>query len=195
MLRELLPNVALPMMVFTLITVAVLIVGEGALSFLGLGVPPPMPSWGSMMSEGREQLDFAPHIAFIPAIVMFLTVLSFNLVGDCAALADRPAARRAVTVALLEVENLSVELPTARGPLRALAGVSLRLEQGRALGVVGESGSGKTMLSRAILRLLPPMAQVSGSTRFDGKPLLTLGPGRRCGRCAARRSPSSSRTR
>jgi peptide/nickel transport system ATP-binding protein len=79
-------------------------------------------------------------------------------------------------LALLEVENLSVELPTARGPLRALEGVSLRLEQGRALGVVGESGSGKTMLSRAILRLLPPMAQVSGSTRFDGKPLLTLAP-------------------
>ena len=82
MLRELLPNVALPLMVYTLVVVAVLIVGEGALSFLGLGVPPPMPSWGSMMSEGREQLDFAPHIAFIPAIVMFLTVLSFNLIGD-----------------------------------------------------------------------------------------------------------------
>ena len=82
MLRELLPNVALPLTVFTLIAVAVLIVAEGALSFLGLGVPPPTPSWGSMMSEGREQLDVAPHIAFIPAIVMFLTVLSFNLVGD-----------------------------------------------------------------------------------------------------------------
>jgi peptide/nickel transport system permease protein len=82
MLRELLPNVALPLTVFTLITVAVLIVAEGALSFLGVGVPPPTPSWGSMMSEGREQLDVAPHIAFIPAIVMFLTVLSFNLVGD-----------------------------------------------------------------------------------------------------------------
>ena len=81
-----------------------------------------------------------------------------------------------MTVALLEVENLSVDLPTVRGPLRALAGVSLRLEQGKALGVVGESGSGKTMLSRAILRLLPPLAQVSGSVRFDGKPLLTLGP-------------------
>jgi len=82
MLRELLPNVVLPLMVFTLITVAVLIVAEGALSFLGLGVPPPMASWGSMMSEGREQLDVAPHMAFIPASVMFLTVLSFNLVGD-----------------------------------------------------------------------------------------------------------------
>ena len=82
LLRELLPNVVLPLLVYTLILVAVLIVGEGVLSFLGLGVPPPMASWGSMMSEGREQLDVAPHIAFIPAIVMFLTVLSFNLVGD-----------------------------------------------------------------------------------------------------------------
>lgn len=82
MVRELLPNVALPLFVYTLIVVAVLIVGEGALSFLGLGVPPPTPSWGSMMSEGREQLDVAPHIAFIPAAVMFLTVLSFNLLGD-----------------------------------------------------------------------------------------------------------------
>ena len=79
-----------------------------------------------------------------------------------------------MTAALLEVDDLCVELPTARGPLRALAGVSLRLEQGRALGVVGESGSGKTMLSRAILQLLPPMAQVSGSVRFEGESLRTL---------------------
>ena len=82
MLRELLPNVVLPLMVFQLVAVAVIIVAEGALSFLGLGVPPPTPSWGSMMSEGREQLDVAPHISFVPAIVMFLTVLAFNLIGD-----------------------------------------------------------------------------------------------------------------
>ena len=81
-----------------------------------------------------------------------------------------------MTLALLEVDNLCVELPTVRGPLRALAGVSLRLERGRSLGVVGESGSGKTMLSRAILQLLPPRAQVSGSTRFDGKTLQALAP-------------------
>lgn len=82
MLRELLPNVVLPLMVFQLIAVAVIIVAEGALSFLGLGVPPPTPSWGSMMSEGREQLDVAAHIAFVPAIVMFFTVLAFNIIGD-----------------------------------------------------------------------------------------------------------------
>ena len=82
LLRELLPNVALPLLAFFLLGVAVTIVVEGALSFLGLGVPPPISSWGSMIGEGRESLDVAPRLAFIPAAAMFLTVLSFNLVGD-----------------------------------------------------------------------------------------------------------------
>jgi peptide/nickel transport system permease protein len=82
LLRELLPNVMLPLLAFFLLGVAVTIVAEGALSFLGLGVPPPISSWGSMIGEGRESLDVAPQLAFIPAIAMFLTVLSFNLVGD-----------------------------------------------------------------------------------------------------------------
>ena len=82
LLRELLPNVALPLLAFFLLLVAVTIVVEGALSCLGLGVPPPAPSWGSMIGEGREALDIAPWLAFLPAGVMFLTVLSFNVVGD-----------------------------------------------------------------------------------------------------------------
>ena len=82
LLRELLPNVMLPLFAFFLLAVAVIIVAEGALSFLGLGVPPPISSWGSMIGEGRESLEMAPRLAFIPAIAMFLTVLSFNLVGD-----------------------------------------------------------------------------------------------------------------
>jgi peptide/nickel transport system permease protein len=80
--RELLPNVVLPLLAFFLLAVAVTIVVEGALSFLGLGVPPPAPSWGSMIGEGRESLEMAPRIAFLPAMFMFLTVLSFNVVGD-----------------------------------------------------------------------------------------------------------------
>jgi peptide/nickel transport system permease protein len=82
LLRELLPNVILPLLAFFLLGVAVTIVAEAALSFLGLGVPPPVPSWGSMIGEGRESLEIAPRLAFLPAIAMFLTVLSFNLVGD-----------------------------------------------------------------------------------------------------------------
>jgi peptide/nickel transport system permease protein len=82
LLHELLPNVLLPLLAFFLLGVAVTIVVEGALSFLGLGVPPPAPSWGSMIGEGRESLEIAPRLAFIPAVTMFLTVLSFNLVGD-----------------------------------------------------------------------------------------------------------------
>ena len=82
LLRELLPNVFLPLLAFFLLGVAVTIVVEGALSFLGLGVPPPMSSWGNMIGEGRESLEIAPRLAFIPAAAMFLTVLSFNLVGD-----------------------------------------------------------------------------------------------------------------
>ncbi|WP_342723318.1 ABC transporter permease [Bradyrhizobium sp. B097] len=82
LLRELLPNVLLPLIAFFLLGVAVTIVVEGSLSFLGLGVPPPISSWGSMIGEGRESLEVAPQLAFIPAIAMFLTVLSFNLIGD-----------------------------------------------------------------------------------------------------------------
>ena len=82
LIRELLPNVALPLLAYFLLVVAVIILVEGSLSFLGLGVAPPISSWGNMIGEGRESLDVAPRLAFIPAIAMFLTVLSFNLVGD-----------------------------------------------------------------------------------------------------------------
>jgi peptide/nickel transport system permease protein len=59
-----------------------MIMAEGALSFLGLGVPAPTPSWGGMIAEGREVLDESPHVSMIPAAVMFLTVLAFNIAGD-----------------------------------------------------------------------------------------------------------------
>jgi len=84
LLRELLPNVLLPLLAFFLLGVAITILVEGALSFLGLGVPPPSSSWGSMIAEGRESLEIAPRLSFLPATTMFLTVLSFNLVGDTA---------------------------------------------------------------------------------------------------------------
>lgn len=81
-IRELLPNVALPLMAFALLAVAIAIVAEGGLAFLGLSVPPPAPSWGSMIKEGYDVINDHPVVALIPALVMFVTVLAFNLVGD-----------------------------------------------------------------------------------------------------------------
>lgn len=80
--REILPNVIWPLIAFILIDIPIAIVIEGALSFLGLSVKAPTPSWGGIIAEGREYLETSPHISLIPTTVMFLTVLSFNLVGD-----------------------------------------------------------------------------------------------------------------
>ena len=82
LVREIMPNVIVPVAIYGLLVVAFMIMAEGALSFLGLGVPAPTPSWGGMIADGREVLDAAPHISMIPAAAMFLTVVSFNLIGD-----------------------------------------------------------------------------------------------------------------
>ncbi len=79
---HILPNVMWPLAAYGLLLVGVMIVAEGALSFLGLGVPAPTPSWGGMIAAGKEVLDEAPHVALLPAAAMFITVLSFNLLGD-----------------------------------------------------------------------------------------------------------------
>lgn len=79
---EILPNIIWPLIAFVLIDIPIAIVVEGSLSFLGLSVKAPTPSWGGIIAEGREHLEASPHISLIPTAVMFLTVLSFNLVGD-----------------------------------------------------------------------------------------------------------------
>jgi len=77
---------------------------------------------------------------------------------------------------LLSIEGVSVSLPTPRGALRAVDNVDLSLEAGRTLGIVGESGCGKTMLSRAVLQLLPKSARLSGRVMFAGRNLASLAP-------------------
>jgi len=82
MFREVLPNVAPALVSYSLIVMANLIVVEGAVAFLGLSVPPPTPTWGDMINKGRTDLDVAAHISLFPALIMFLTVLALNFVGD-----------------------------------------------------------------------------------------------------------------
>ncbi len=81
-----------------------------------------------------------------------------------------------MTAPLLSVEGVSVDLPTPRGALRAVDGVDLSLAPGSTLGIVGESGCGKTMLSRAILQLLPKRARLGGRILFAGRDLVSLKP-------------------
>ena len=80
--REIAPNVVLPLSAYALVTVGVVIVLEGALSFLGLSINQPTPTWGGIINEGRRHLAAAPHVSGVPSVVMFLTVISLNLVGD-----------------------------------------------------------------------------------------------------------------
>lgn len=82
MIREILPNVLVPLCVYALIVMAWMIVVEGMLSFLGLSVAPPTPSWGGIIAEGREVLRQAPHLCLIPGAFLFLTVLSINVLGE-----------------------------------------------------------------------------------------------------------------
>jgi peptide/nickel transport system permease protein len=79
---EILPNVIIPMLIYALLIVSRVIVIEGVLSFLGLSVPPPQPTWGNMIADGQADLANDPYICFIPSALMFLTVLSINLIGE-----------------------------------------------------------------------------------------------------------------
>ncbi|WP_019630323.1 ABC transporter permease [Actinomadura atramentaria] len=81
-LREVLPNVVPSALSLGLVSVANAMVAEGGLSFLGLSVRPPDPTWGNMIAEGSAVLERTPAVALWPAVAMFLTVLSLNYVGD-----------------------------------------------------------------------------------------------------------------
>jgi peptide/nickel transport system permease protein len=82
MVQHVLPNVMAPLIVQMSLSIAVAILAEATLSFLGLGVQPPEPSWGSMVSRGKDYLDLAPWLAFAPGGAILLAVMGFNFVGD-----------------------------------------------------------------------------------------------------------------
>jgi peptide/nickel transport system permease protein len=82
MFSELLPNIASTVLVFFPLLVAQAILTEAALSFLGAGVQPPAPSWGTMLSDGVILLSTAPHLTIVPGLMLVLTVLALNVFGD-----------------------------------------------------------------------------------------------------------------
>jgi peptide/nickel transport system permease protein len=82
LLSHVLPNVAGPLVVVATISVAHMIIAESALSFLGVGISPPTPTWGRMLEEGRDSLEIAPWMIVAPGVAILLTVLGFNLLGE-----------------------------------------------------------------------------------------------------------------
>jgi len=80
--RHILPNIIQPIIVQAAIGMAGAILAEATMSFLGLGVPPPTASWGTMLNDGRAHLFDAPHLVIFPAMAVMLAVLSFNFIGD-----------------------------------------------------------------------------------------------------------------
>lgn len=82
LLREVLPNIVHHLIVVATLEMALAILLEAALSFLGLGVPPPLPSWGLMISEGKNYMFFKPWVIVIPGVALFVLVLGINLLGD-----------------------------------------------------------------------------------------------------------------
>jgi peptide/nickel transport system permease protein len=191
--RTLLPNIAPPLIVQFSLTVASAMVLESGLSFLGLGVVPPSPSWGLMIRGARSSMEMAPLLLFWPCLALTGTVLVLNLLCDrlrdaldpkgkatgrpgflrrLVALPPAPAAAAAAP-GLLEVEALTLEVPGPTRPVQVVRSVGFRLAQGETLAIVGESGSGKTLTGLAVMGLLPaavrPVAGRILFTTHDGR--------------------------
>jgi peptide/nickel transport system permease protein len=190
MLRTILPNIGGPVLVQLSLSVASALVLESGLSFLGLGVVPPAPSWGLMIAAARTTMAQAPLLLLWPCLALSLTILAMNAL--CDALRDAvdpqrlPRRRRSLLdrlapgllpdrPALLAVESLTIEIATPNGVIRPVRDVSLRVAAGELVAVVGESGSGKSLTGLAIMGLLPPVARiVAGAAWLDGEDVLRL---------------------
>lgn len=184
LLRELAPNLVLPVLSFAFIGFAIVIVAEGALAFIGLSLD--QVTWGKLVAEGAGDISNHGHVALIPATVMFVTILAFNLAGDSLRQIYSPrevATQRRMRIEgehqpapadlALHVEDLSTTLHTTTGDVKAVAEVSLDVAPGEALAIVGESGSGKTMVLRSIVGSFP-LADVTraGTVEVSGVDML-----------------------
>ncbi len=197
MFTEVLPNVA-PVIVITMSTTAGWMILETAgLSFLGLGAQPPQADLGSMLGEGRAQLFTAPHVSIVPGVMIFLIVISLNVLGDgirdvldprlrSGALArpgpvteiatDRNVPENSVRDAALSIEGLETGFRSGDDIIPAVRGVSLHVKRGECLGLIGESGSGKSVTALSVMGLVasPPGIIQSGAIYVGNEDVLAM---------------------
>lgn len=194
---EILPNV-LPVIIITMsTTIGWMILETAGLSFLGLGAQPPQADLGSMLGDGRKILFTAPHVSIVPGLMIFVLVMSINLLGDGvrdvldprlkSGALSRPVARTAVmrdsvpdvqpeAGTTLDMQGLKTQFHVGGDVYKAVGGVDLKLKQGECLGLVGESGSGKSVTAMSIMGLVPtpPGRIVDGVALLEGKDLFSM---------------------
>lgn len=193
-LHHVVPRIVGPMIVQLSLFSAMAVITQTGISFLGLGVQPPAPTWGGMVSEAAAALNEFPWLLVPSGTAIALTVLAFGLLGDAArdAAAEgwtktarrRPRPRknpRASTDsaalasgnasdAFLVVRGLTIVAESSGEERKLVNNLNLELERGETLGIVGESGSGKTLTSLALMGLLPTGTRItSGTMALDGK--------------------------
>ncbi|MEM5439390.1 dipeptide/oligopeptide/nickel ABC transporter permease/ATP-binding protein [Paraburkholderia diazotrophica] len=186
--RTVLPNIFPPLLVQFSLTVSTVILLESGLSFLGLGVTPPTPSWGLMVQSARNTMTSHPIGLLWPCLALSLTVFAVNHLCDVIqeiydprerGLARSSGRKRATLpkrkkVAPIQslpvgsesfrIENLHISVPASGGDRVAVQDVSIAIAKGETVALVGESGSGKSLTSLAVMRLLK-----SGVTATDGR--------------------------
>ncbi len=105
--KHIMPNIMGPIIVTAALDIGAMIMNLAGLSYLGLGVVPPTPEWGSMMSEGRSMLQTSPWIVLAPGLAIFITVVIFNLLGDTVRdILDPKQKRRSITSNMKKVKNI-----------------------------------------------------------------------------------------
>jgi len=193
---ELLPNVLPTIVIAMSTTVGWMILETAGLSFLGLGSQPPVADLGSMLGEARAAMISAPHTSIVPGVMIFLIVMSINLLGDGVRDALDPRLRsgalsrpRAVTLidraappppapgdGVLEVRDLETQFRVGARVYRAVNGISLSVQAGECLGLIGESGSGKSVAALSVTGLVasPPGVIAGGAVYLDGEEVLAL---------------------
>jgi peptide/nickel transport system permease protein len=200
------PQLAFALIVQTAFVFAEAILAEAALSFLGIGVSPPMASWGNMIYAGKAVIDKAWWLTLFPGLMIALSVVSLQLLGD--GLRDlldvrlvprrRVSGRQPQTGAqaglqagaqaagcscgagaepLLRIRDLRIGFDDG-GQAWPVDGVNLDLPAGTIIGIVGESGCGKSLTALSVLRLLDHTSPIkySGEIVFGGRDLLALPP-------------------
>ncbi len=182
MIYHILPNIMPELLVTCSLSFALAILGESGLSYLGIGIQPPTPSFGRMLNDAQRFIFSYPAGVMIPAFFLTLLVLGFNLLGDGISeigngdakndknfLPDfsenseiKTESAESAPKALFQIKNLSVGFSQEGKQTKILDDVSLSVEEGEFVALVGESGSGKTMTSLAAMHLLPENIKVTG---------------------------------